>query len=74
VDLVRLVQSPDRLPAVRGLVGSAGPIWTHPGLLAAASAGGYALVCGSVLLVRGPVQPPSVGTRKIGRQRAGLAG
>jgi hypothetical protein len=74
VDLVRLVQSTDRLPAVRRLVGSAGPIWTHPGLLAVASAGGYALERGSVLLVRGPVQPPSAGARKIGRQRAGLAG
>jgi hypothetical protein len=43
MELVRLVQGPERLSVVRGLVGPTGPIWTHPGLLAAASTGGCAL-------------------------------
>jgi hypothetical protein len=67
VELVRLVQGPERLPAVHGLVGSVGLIWTHPGLLATASADDCALERGSVRIVQGPGQPSSAGTRKIGQ-------
>jgi hypothetical protein len=70
MELVRLVQGPERLPAVRGLVGPAARFgliqgcWPQP--LPAA-----VLWSISVLVSRGPVQPPSVGMRKIGRQQVG---
>jgi hypothetical protein len=74
VELVRLVQGPERLPAVCGLVGSAGSIWTHPGLLVAASAGGYALERGSVLLVRGLCSLLARGHERLAGSELGLTG